>query len=90
MVTGYIRKRGTRDADAGTVCPDLVIFREFQLKNRRLRMNLSGCGVFLQTRGQKTRFDKKKSFKILLEIVQIYGDGRGFQNLACFRTSRND
>ena len=45
-----------------------------------------GGGVFFQIRGQKTRFDKKKRFKILLEIDQIYGDGRGFQNLACLRT----
>ena len=37
-------------------------------------------------RGQKIRFNKKKCFKILLEIDQIYGDGRGFQNLACFRS----
>ena len=44
-----------------------------------------GGGVFLQMRGQKTCFYKKKRFKILLEIDQIYGDGRGFQNLACLR-----
>jgi len=37
-------------------------------------------------RGQKTCFYKKKRFKILPEIDQIYGDGRGFQNLACLRT----
>ena len=35
----------------------------------------------------KNAFWQKKRFKILLEIDQIYGDGRGFQNLACFRTS---
>ena len=44
-----------------------------------------GGGVFFQMRDQKTRFDKKKRFKILLELVlmkmgmdQNYGDGRGF------------
>ena len=37
-----------------------------------------GGGVFFQMRDQKTRFDKKKHFQILLEIDQIYGDGRGF------------
>jgi len=37
-----------------------------------------GGGVFFQMRDQKTRFDKKKRFKILLEIDQIYGNGRGF------------
>lgn len=38
-------------------------------------------------RGQKTCFYKKKRFKILPEIDQIYGDGRGFQNLACLRSN---
>lgn len=75
--------------DAGIVCPEFAIFREFQLKSRRLRMNLSEGGVFLRMRGQIIRFDKKKCFKILLEIDQIYGDGRGFQNLACFRARLN-
>ena len=37
-----------------------------------------GGGVFFQMRDQKTRFDKKKRFKILLEIDQNYGDGQGF------------
>lgn len=45
-----------------------------------------GGGVFFQMRGKKTRFDKKKRFKILPEMDKNYGDGRGFENLACFRT----
>jgi len=77
-------KRSTRDADVGIVCSDLAIFREFHLKRSCPRMPPTesiggiGGGVFFQIRGQKTRFDKKKRFKILLEMDQNYGDGHGF------------
>ena len=64
--------------DVGIVCSDFAIFREFQLKRCCPPNESIGGGVFLPMRGQKTRFDKKKRFKILLEIDQNYGDGQGF------------
>jgi len=39
-------KRSTKDADAGIVCPDFAIFREFHLKKCCPRMNLSGVEYF--------------------------------------------
>ena len=65
----------------GIVCPDFALFHEFHWKNVIFHAN----GTFLQMRGQIIRFNKKKCFKILLEIGRNYNDGRGFFNLACFR-----
>ena len=87
-MTRYIWKRSTEDADAGIVCPGFFDFSWISTKKSPPPNESIGRWSISPDERSKTCFDKKKSFKILLEIVQIYGDGRGFQNLACFRSSR--